>query len=183
MKQLPKRPSAGFTLIELLVCVAVLALLLRVAVPSFAEAMLTNRLASYTNAFVASTQFARSEAMKRGAAITMCASADGQTCATSGAWAQGWIVSCPASTTPGLCADTGASNLVLQSQPALNADYHLTSSDSSHSLVFPASGVGVDQLTMTLCRFQPHPGDQEREIVVAPTGRTAVVITHAGTCA
>jgi type IV fimbrial biogenesis protein FimT len=176
-----RRPAAGFTLIELLVCVAVLALLLRLAVPSFAEAILTNRLASYTNAFIGSVQYARSEAIKRNTAITMCASSDGQTCAASGTWAQGWIVSCPASSaTPGMCG-SGGGTLVLQSQPAVPTDYHFTSSSSSYSLVFPASGVGVNQLVMTVCRATP-PGDQEREISVAATGRAAVVTTHAGSC-
>jgi type IV fimbrial biogenesis protein FimT len=181
MMRARRRPAAGFTLIELLVTVAVLAVLLRLAVPSFASAILTSRLSSYTNAFIGSVQFARSEAIKRNTAITMCASSDGQTCAASGTWAQGWIVTCPASAaTPGMCG-TGGGTLVLQSQPAVANDYHFTSSSGSYSLVFPASGVGVNQLVMTVCRYNP-PGNQERQITVAATGRTAIVTTHAGSC-
>lgn len=82
----------GFTLIELMVTIAVIAILTMVAVPSFSAAMLSNKLAGYANNFVASALLARSEAIKRNVAVTLCRSADLSTCASSGGWQQGWIV-------------------------------------------------------------------------------------------
>ena len=81
---LARLAARGFTLIELLITIAILGILLGIAAPSFNEAILSNRLAGYANTFVAGASVARSEAIKRNFSITMCRSADGATCATSG---------------------------------------------------------------------------------------------------
>ena len=82
----------GFTLIELMVTVMVLAILMMVAIPSFNSALVNYRLTSISNTFVASAQLARSEAIKRNSRVTMCKSANGVDCTTTGDWQQGWIV-------------------------------------------------------------------------------------------
>lgn len=86
---------AGFTLVELMVTVAVLAILLAIATPSFTSIINGNRLASGANELVASLQLARSEAVKRNRSVAICRSTDGATCvaaagAAGDAWA-GWI--------------------------------------------------------------------------------------------
>ena len=45
---------------------------------------------------VLALQMGRSEAAKRGQSITVCASADGDTCSGATNWATGWIVTPPA---------------------------------------------------------------------------------------
>lgn len=85
------RQQRGFTLVELLVTVAVLAVLLGIAVPSFQTMMANSQLSSRTNDMVGALSLARSEAIRRGARITLCKSSDGASCSTSGDWAQGWI--------------------------------------------------------------------------------------------
>ena len=91
----PRSSPKGFTLIELMVTVAVLMTLLMVAVPSLDDNTLGKKLSSYANNLAASAYFARSEAIKRNALITLCVSSDGTSCAASGGWQQGWIVRCP----------------------------------------------------------------------------------------
>jgi type IV fimbrial biogenesis protein FimT len=175
-------PQGGFTLIEILVTVALLVLLVGLAAPSFQSAVLTSRLSSYANSFLASAQFARAEAFKRNAAITLCASADGATCAASGTFAQGWIVMCRGDAATGVCKAAGADNLVLQKSPALAEAYRFSTTGDVYTLVFPASGVGATQITGKLCRALPDPGSQERQIDVSVSGRTTITTTHAGTC-
>lgn len=90
-RRLKHRRQGGFTLIELLVTVAVFAILMAIAVPSFQGLSASTRLTSQTNDLVSSLSLARSEAIRRGTRVTMCKSSDGSACATSGDWEQGWI--------------------------------------------------------------------------------------------
>lgn len=82
--------DAGFTLIELLTTVAVAAVLLAVAAPSFVEIAKRNRLSGYTNDLITAIYYARSEAVRTGAPIAICKSSDGTSC--SGSWSDGWII-------------------------------------------------------------------------------------------
>ena len=71
---------------------AVAAILLTIAVPSFSTFIKNNRLITQTNDFVTALNVARSEAIRRGDRVTVCKSSDGASCTTAGSWEQGWIV-------------------------------------------------------------------------------------------
>ena len=91
-RSLPIRRRAaqsGFTLMELLLGFAVLAILTTLALPAFTQFIANNRLAAESNELVASFQYARSEALKRGLPVQICSSEDGAGC--NGNWNQGWI--------------------------------------------------------------------------------------------
>jgi len=61
------RPGVrGFTLVELLIAVAVIAIILVIAAPSFRDMILMQRLRSITAQLVTDLQFARNEAVSRG---------------------------------------------------------------------------------------------------------------------
>ena len=72
--------AAGFTLIELMVTVAVAAVILGLAIPSFAEFIARTRLATATNELVSLINIGRTEAIKRGTRVVVCRSADGTAC-------------------------------------------------------------------------------------------------------
>jgi type IV fimbrial biogenesis protein FimT len=170
--------SRGFTLIEVLVTLTVLAVLTMVAAPSFNDAFLSNKLASFANSFVASAQLARSEAIKRNAVVRLCSSADGAGCATAGTFQQGWIVFNDANNdgvvSPG--------ETIIQVQQALSSDYHFTSSNG-YSLAFQSIGAGATNAHLILCRATPSPGRQERTLDLSATGRISVATTRTGACA
>lgn len=156
----------GFTLIELMVTIMVMAIILMVAVPSFNEATLGSKLGSLANNFVASVQLARSEAIKRNAAVTLCASSDGSTC--TGAWKDGWIVR--------------AGTTVIYTQAPLPRGFLLSESGGATSLVFQPTGVGATSARLTLCRATPTVGSQKRTIDVSLTGRPSVTKQPATSC-
>lgn len=175
--------SRGFTLIELMVAIMVLAILLGVAVPSFRDAALSSRLTAYANDLVASAQLARSEAIKRNAPVTLCASKNGIACgidAGSG-WEAGWIVLAPARdvevTTDDDEDDGGFETVtipaeVLQRQPPLSSEFRMRAG-AVVSIVFPATVVGVTPATFKVCRASPV-GKQERLVAITASGSTSV---------
>lgn len=80
----PGRPglhvSRGFTLLELLVTLAVLAIVLGLAVPSFQGIIQRNRLTAATNELVAAIQLARAEAIRRNRQVVLCPTTNGTSC-------------------------------------------------------------------------------------------------------
>ncbi|HWU78089.1 MAG TPA: GspH/FimT family pseudopilin [Rhodanobacter sp.] len=62
----------GFTLIELIITMVIAAVLIMIAVPSFKNITLTNRLTTTANEVVAAISSARMEAIKRNATTQVC---------------------------------------------------------------------------------------------------------------
>ena len=90
-------PAAGFTLIELAIVLAIVGILCRVATPGLSRTAAARALAAQSSEFVSALRFARSEALKRGMPVSVCAAAPGGpplTCQGPRAadWRSGWIV-------------------------------------------------------------------------------------------
>jgi prepilin-type N-terminal cleavage/methylation domain-containing protein len=89
-----RRAPLGFTLIESLVVVAILALLMSVALPSFNTVVRKFRLNAAASALSASLQQARSEAIKANSRVLVCPKRLWvNSCTSTSDWAvNGWIV-------------------------------------------------------------------------------------------
>lgn len=85
-----RRNFAGFTLLELMVVIAIAAILLALALPSFTSTLRSNRVATSTNELLATLSLARSEAVRNTRGAGVCTSADGGAC--GGDWDSGWLV-------------------------------------------------------------------------------------------
>lgn len=87
---MPTTRAAGFSMIELMITIAIVAILMALAFPSFEGSMRSNRVATTTNELIASLSLARSEALRNPGGAVICTSTDGLAC--GGAWTDGWIV-------------------------------------------------------------------------------------------
>ena len=169
------RRARGFTIIELLVTMVVAGILAMVAVPSFNNAILGNKLAAFSNSYVASLQLARSEAIKRNQLVKLCRSANGTSCADSGNWQQGWIIFNDADND----GTINGTETRVHYQQALPAEFAFTS--DNYSISIRGTGLIDAGATMVLCRHASV-GSQERAITVGTTGRASVTKTTNASC-
>lgn len=70
----------GFTLIELMVTISIAAIGMAIAYPSFTGVLRSNRVATGTNAVIASFNLARTEAIRSNRGGGVCPSTDGTEC-------------------------------------------------------------------------------------------------------
>lgn len=93
--------QVGVTLIEMLVVVAITGVLVSLAVPSYREMIIGNRVSSIASDLHGTFMFARSEALKRRLSVAVCkssntdsvgASCDGAPSAGGVGWGSGWLV-------------------------------------------------------------------------------------------
>jgi type IV fimbrial biogenesis protein FimT len=85
--------SRGFNLLELMITLAVAVIFVTIALPSFSGILQSVRLKTQIYDFNGALDFARSEAVKRGKWVTVCASAAQAACGPNGTqWENGWIV-------------------------------------------------------------------------------------------
>lgn len=180
-----KKKTKGFTLMELMMTLAVVGVILAIAVPSFREFQLNNRMTAAANDLLASIQHARSEAIKRQRIVVLCAStnpvANPPGCSAS---FSGWVVWADADND----ATIDAAEEVIASHEALDASLAVSANGNFFSYTpsgFTQSAVGgVDAATkVLLCdeRGDATAGDfyRKRVIRLSPTGRPAVLRTVA----
>jgi type IV fimbrial biogenesis protein FimT len=91
------RPARGFTAIELAIVLAIVAILACLAAPGMSRLVAARALAAQSSEFMAALRFARAQALQRGSAVTICASAPaGPPPACQGPhsadWRSGWLV-------------------------------------------------------------------------------------------
>src|SRR5262245_60959819 len=87
-----RQDVSGFTLLELMIALTVLGILLGLAVPGFREFTRQNRVTAAQNDLATAINLTRSEALRRSTPTSLCASADGASCASAANWGSGWIV-------------------------------------------------------------------------------------------
>jgi type IV fimbrial biogenesis protein FimT len=160
--------GAGFTLIEMMVAIAILAVLMSLAVPSFRDMGFGEQLRSASTELIAAANLARSEAIKRNAPVNLCVSSDGESCGVGG-WEQGWIV-------------TAGGPDPIRVKPAAPSGFRISATGAATAIVFQPTGVGATPASFTICRATPSPGRQERIVTIDAAGRATARRTTTGVC-
>jgi type IV fimbrial biogenesis protein FimT len=152
----------GFTLIELIVTMAVAGVLAAIALPAFSNFLQNDRDIGQINSLVASLNYARSEAVKRDAPVTVCPSTDTLTCSGGSNWYGGWVV---VDSTPG--------DPPLQSVPALAGSNTITPAGSTTGITFLSSGLVTPSALTSFTVCDPRGAAYALEVEVNSTGRVA----------
>lgn len=166
------RRISGFTVVELMITVALSAVLMALAVPSFNQMIMTSRLTAQANEMVSAINLARSEAIKRNASISFCRvpSATATVCAAQIANWQHWIVSTGAGTVVrrGL-VNTFSGTLVVQS--TLNGDQVVFGPDG----LARTGGALVNDRQINICSTRANQGNV-RQVVLGAGSRMSTQI-------
>ena len=152
------RHHDGFTLIELVIVMLIVAILAAIAIPSLKYVTASNRIATEVNGLLGDMQFARSQAVKTGLPVTVCASTGsvtlaGTTCSGSSNWQLGWIVF--VDTNANGTRDAG-DTLLRGQTPFTGNDSLLASPATFKSITFNRVGYGSTGVTTQNVVLQLH---------------------------
>ena len=170
--------SSGFTLIELMVTLAMAAIIVTLAAPNLRGLVQSNRAASASNSFVTALNLARTAAVQRSIAVSICprSSPTSSTCGGSGAWANGWIVFQDATG-----GGSVGSSPIIRVFSKLDSSGTLTISGGDSFLTFDPTGLLVHPtsgVTFTL-QMSDCTGQSNRTISVDPQG---LISSEAASC-
>jgi type IV fimbrial biogenesis protein FimT len=174
-----RSPTNGFTLIELMVTIVVAAVLMMLAAPAMQSFMSGRAVAAQSGELAAALRFARAEAMKRSAPVTVCRTTPAQpsTCAgTAGTW-QSWMVFADRSTIGSF--DNGDVPLRVENAGAGKVDYP-TAADITY-VSFQSTGIVVSdaslpytwQFNPTISTSSPSYRRYEHQVCLNAQGRVA----------
>lgn len=168
--------ECGFTAIELIVTIAIAAVLMAVAAPSFIGFQRNSELTSLTNKLLGSINTARGEAMKAGRNAFVIP-------VNTTSWASGWNVFVDMN---GDNAYTEGTDILVQSNEAPPSFFEISGTNnaaaSSPYISFDSSGYartiggsGLTNLTLSIKRTDvpsASANEETRRIIVARTGKT-----------
>jgi|GEM_PF-1850966 len=162
------RKARGFSLIELVTVVAIVAIMLSVAVPSFQEFIVNYRASVQTNDLLADIAVARSEAVKF-ARVTRVEAAPG-------GWTDGWIVGTDLNASGTIDADEivkrhgpAEDGFTIAGGTTAGAAAAAIGFGVTGQLVLPAGPLGIE---FEICRPDNDP-DKSRGVVVTRLGRAS----------
>jgi type IV fimbrial biogenesis protein FimT len=184
-----RRYSRGLTLLELVLVMGIVGILITIAIPSYQYVTSSNRVAGEVNALVGDLMFARSEAIKEGQSVVVCAASAGSTptapsCAASGStWQGGWIVF----SDPNSNQTIDAGDTVRKIQPAFTGTDTFTASSSIYWISFNREGFAsasspLTATTLISLHTTPVVQATTRCLSINQVGMLTVQPYTAGTC-
>lgn len=131
------RRQSGVTLVELLIVIAIAAILVSLAGPSFSDFINRTRQNSVVSQLVGDLNRARSEAIKRNTPVLLCVRKTDSACGITTNWQNGWLI----------CVGSTACTTSLSVHAALPATLTLNGNDSK--VQFRPNGSSGGAVTLT----------------------------------
>lgn len=153
--------QSGFTLIELMVVLILVGIVAGIGIPAFQGTIQNGRITQATNSMLGLLQLARSEAVTRRAAITVCASSDQATCTASTSWEQGVVML------------QGAT--LIKVLPAAGAD--VTISGAGNTLTYRTDGTLANAAAISICDDRGAGSSRQISITVIGQARSGANTT------
>lgn len=163
---------SGFTLMELLLVASILGVLAMLGLPSLADMVARAETDSTAKLLQSALSLAKSEAIKRGETVSVCASNDGSDCSTD-EWNSGWIVFVDSnSDATGDAGSVDPGDLVLR---AFTPSGQASLSTNTGLLQYDYRGLGLNDAIQDF-KFCPADNDanKARALEISVTGRTRV---------
>lgn len=129
----------GFTLLELLITIAIAAIIISLAAPSFSAMLMNNKLTAQGGGLTAGLNYARNTALSQSINVQFCpvGALNSTTCGTN--WGSGWMV----------LRDPAGTPTILQSRQAAAGNPVLSS--TAASVTFDSRGLSTTPSSFKLC--------------------------------
>ena len=192
MKARQLKKPGGFTLIELMVVMAIVAVLVTLAAPSFTRQIQSTQISNGVNTFMSDLRFARSQAIRLGGMVVMCRSdapeAANPTCGSGSGpggngWVSGWIIFQDLNNN----GNRNAGEPILRVQAANTSINSIAEAGASSStkIKFTATGRLLNLSSATQFQFGGNPtfaNDVQRVLCVSLGGRARIAGDGLASC-
>jgi type IV fimbrial biogenesis protein FimT len=196
---MPEARQAGFTMIELMVTLAVVAIVVTMAVPSFQSVINGNRLAGTANEMIASLQLARTEAIRRNGRAGVCMSTgtnSGEDAACATANVDGWITFVDGNDDGAFDKDDDGDELLRVYRLEAPLVFGLSPGIGANTAMFRPDGFARDEdggngpgtglldAAIRFCIATNQPPENARDVLIDSGSRISVVrVNGGGACA
>lgn len=171
----PTYRCTGHSTTEVLATLVVAGVVANSGVPAMQSLVYEQRLTTHVNQLFGDLHLARSEAIRRAGAVTVCKSSSGQTCSASANWREGWLLFADGNENGQL----DAGETVIRSRQTLDGDTTLRFSafgpGSGRYVTYLATGFAEQNGSFTFCDVRGPTA--ARAIVLNTTGRLRVSST------
>jgi type IV fimbrial biogenesis protein FimT len=179
--------SSGVTLLELVVVVAIVAVLVTLAVPSFTSMAERSAVSGHVNTFIGALRFARSEAIKAGTTVVMCRSSNSETatptCATSGNdWMAGWIVFVNRDQDASNNFNSADGDSLLKAQGPMQSSGGIVPAATVGKFVFRSTGIMSAGASQMVFNSKSLASTRQKIVCVSFQGRARVLVDSFSNC-